>query len=64
MENKPPKETTFTFENDSTSHEIPFANFGKFTLGNSKGGFYINNERILNNNSYQAAKDLIQNMRK
>lgn len=50
MENEPPKETTFTFENDSTSHEIPFANFGKFTLGNSKGGFYINNERLLNNN--------------
>lgn len=50
MSNNPrPEETLITFEDGTSSHSVPYSNFGKFLLGNSHGGFYISGSSVLNN---------------
>ena len=38
-----------TFEDSTSSHSIPYSEYGKFLLGNSHGGFFINGSSVLNN---------------
>ena len=38
-----------TFEDGTSSNSIPYSDYGKFLLGNSHGGFYINGSSVLNN---------------
>lgn len=47
--NPQPKETVITFEDGTSSHSTPYPTYGKFLLGNSHGGFYINGSSVLNN---------------
>lgn len=50
LDNNPkPEETLITFEDSTSSHSIPYSAYGKFLLGNSHGGFYINGSSVLNN---------------
>ena len=46
--NPKPEPATITFEDGAQTHAIPYS-YGKFTLGNSKGGFYINHPDVLKN---------------
>lgn len=55
-DNPEPSATNFTFENGRSSGEVPYS-FGKFLLGNSKGGFYVNGQSVLNNSSVRNTLD-------
>ena len=47
--NPEPNPTSILFDNDSTSYALPEKTSFKFTLGNSKGGFFIQDAQVLNN---------------